>query len=95
MKYYKVKVKREARVGGGTHYVYPDNFNGKKFFGITYESAGDATAVEKRKDMAYEYILVEAPDSEDFSDVADTEEVDKVKKEELRAKWTPPAAEPI
>ena len=94
MKYYKVKVKREPLKGGGTHYVYPEGFKELRYFRITYESAGDPETVEKRKDMAYEFVLISTPDDE-VVDIPDSEEVLEVAAKVLKDKWTPKVVEPI
>ena len=96
MRYYKIKVEREPLRGGGTHYVYPENFGDKKFFKITYESMGDPGAVEARPNMNYEYVLIEATDDENFGDVPETEEISKTKAKKLKDQWTPEESpEPI
>lgn len=94
MKYWRIKVKREAAVGGGTHYVYPNDFHKtKKYFRIHYESVGEMDKVKARKNEEYEYVLVEAPDPESFTDIEGAEEIRPVEAEGLRKKWAPGKAE--
>ena len=78
MKYYKIKVKREPNVGGGTRYIYPAGFHDLKYFSINYESIGEPANVEKRKDMGYEYVVVAVSDDE-IVNIPDAEEIDEVK----------------
>lgn len=66
MRLIKVKVKREKILGGGTHYVYPPQWNAERLnsgFGPLYESGEKYNDVVSRGDD-HEYVLIGVQDAD-------------------------------
>jgi len=87
----KIKVKREPLEKGGTHYVYPPEYDSGKISVLCYESFGDAAAVMARGKYNYEYCIgvVDSKDAPAFLKSPDIEELTKEEAIPLGDKWLP------
>ena len=90
MKILKVKVVREVISGGGTHYVYPPEYEAEKIKVLCYESIGDRDGVAARGDKD-EYLIgvVEDADVAQFTASKDIVEVTKSEAVVLGDVWKP------
>ena len=81
MKYLRVKIKREQNPGGGTHYVYPPQYDAKKVKdGPHYETFNpDKIAGVKARPVPHEYcvLAVEDIDATGFLASPDIEEINE------------------
>jgi len=85
----KVKIKREPILGGGTHYVYPPEYNAKKIQVLCYESMGEEDKVKARGDYEYCIGVVKDEDAPAFLKSNDIVEINETKAKIDGKKWRP------
>jgi len=89
MKYLRVEIKREENPGGGTHYVYPAEYNAKQVkFGPSYETFNpQKMASVKARPNKVEYCVIAVDDADAVSflqsdSIVEVAEVDFIKEGE-------------